>query len=210
MSINFYGTIHYAYASRGWFGIIAVQSDGRALLRHELTFYKKTPDVVALQIHALLREKGIPRLVDCIAQPEIFPKTKTARGETVSETFRARGLNLTPGDKDRVNGWARIRAWLDVREFRDEDREVPLVYQAPSLQVHRDCAYFLDTFLTLVSDKDHADDIAETPDEFPACALRYWVMARPLPPTKIVKKLPEGAIGHEIDEIRRGLRRRAV
>jgi hypothetical protein len=205
--IHWYGCMHWAYAARGWMGIVAVQSDGRALLRHELTFFRKTPDVAAKEILAFLKARGIARLVDCVAQPEIFPKTKQARGETVSETFRARGLHMTAGDKDRVNGWARIRAWLDVRQFRDDDREVPLVYDAPSLQVHADCVFFLDTFLTLVSDKTHPDDIEETPDEYPAAALRYWVMARPLPPTKIVKTLPPDAIGHEIDAIRRGLRR---
>jgi len=205
--IHWYGAMHWAYAARGWMGFIAVQSDGRAMLRWELTFYKKTPDVAAREIHAFMKDKGITRLIDCIAQPELFPKTKTARGETVSETFRARGLHMTAGDKDRPNGWARIRAWLDVREFRDEDREVPLVFEAPSITFHADCRYFLDTFLTLVSDKDHPDDIDATTDEYPACAIRYWVMARPLPPTRIVKTLPEGAIGHEIDALRRGLRR---
>jgi len=204
--IHHYGALHWSYAARGWMGFIAVQTDGRAVLRHELTFYKTTPDVAATRIHAFLKEKGIPRLIDVIAQPEIFPKTKTSRGETVSETFRARGLHMTPGDKDRVNGWARIRAWLDVRTFRDDDREVPRIFDAPSLQVHADCVYFLDTFLTLVSDAKQPDDIDSTTDEYPAAALRYWVMARPLPPTKIVKTLPPDAIGHEIDAIRRGLR----
>lgn len=206
--INWYGALFWSYSARGWMGFIAIRTDGRALLRHELTFLKKTPQVAAREILAFQQKQGILRLVDCIAQPEIFPLTKKSRGETVSETFRACGINMTPGDKDRVNGWSRTRAWLDVREFRDDDREVPLVYSAASLQVHRDCRYFLDTFLTLVSDKDHPDDIESTTDEYPACALRYWVMARPLPPTKIIKTLPEGAIGHEINEIRRGLRRR--
>jgi hypothetical protein len=205
--VHWYGAMHWAYAARGWMGFLAVQSDGRALLRHELTFFRRTPDVAAKEIHAFLKAKGIPRLIDVIGQPEIFPKTKQSRGETVSETFRARGIQMTPGDKDRVNGWARIRAWLDVRTFRDEDREVPLIFDAPSLQVHADCTYFLDTFLTLVSDKTHPDDIEETTDEYPAAGLRYWVMARPLPPTKIVKTLPPDAIGHEINAIRRGLRR---
>lgn len=206
--VNWYAALHWSYAARGWMGFIAVQSDGRALLRHELTFFRKTPDVAAREIHAFLQAQGIAKIIDCIAQPEIFPKTKQSRGETVSETFRAKGIQMTPGDKDRINGWARIRSWLDVRQFRDEDREVPLVYDAPSLQVHADCRYFLDTFLTLVSDKTKPDDIEETTDEFPAAALRYWVMARPLPPTRIVKTLPPDAIGHEINEIRRGLRSR--
>jgi hypothetical protein len=205
--VHWYGAMHWAYAARGWLGLVAVQTDGRALLRHEMTFFRKTPDVAAKEIHAFLKTKGIPRLIDVIGQPEIFPKTKQARGETVSETFRARGIQMTAGDKDRVNGWARIRAWLDVRQFRDDDREVPLIYNAPSLQVHADCSYFLETFLTLVSDKAHPDDIEETTDEYPAAALRYFVMARPLPPTKIVKTLPPDAIGHEIEALRRGLRR---
>jgi hypothetical protein len=205
--VAWYGAIFWSYSAKGWMGFIAVQTDGRAMLRHELLFYKQTPATAAGRIHAFMKEKGIPRLVDCIAQPEIFPKTKQARGETVSETFRAHGIHMTPGDKDRVNGWARFRAWLDVRTFRDDDREVPLVYDAPSLQVHADCVYFLDTALTLVSDKNHPDDIEETTDEYPASAVRFWVMSRPLPPQKIVKTLPPGAIGHEIDAIRRGLRR---
>ena len=206
--IHFYGGLHWAYAARAWLGIFAMQTDGRAMLRHELTFYRQTPESAAKQILAFLKAHGIPRLVDCVAQPEIFPKTKQSRGETVSETFRACGLILSPGDKDRVNGWARIRSWLDVREFRDDDREVPRVYEAPSLTFHTSCAYFLDTFLTLVSDKKKPDDIEETTDEYPANGLRYFVMSRPLPPTRIVRQLPEDAIGHEVEAIRRSLRRR--
>lgn len=206
--IQWYGGLHWAYAARAWLGLFAMQSDGRAMLRYELTFFRQTPEVATKQILAFLKAHGIPRLVDCVAQPEIFPKSKFARGETVSETFRARGLQLSPGDKDRVNGWARIRSWLDVREFRDENGEVPRVYEAPSLTFHTSCTYFLDTFLTLVSDRKKPDDVEESPDEFPANGLRYFVMSRPLPPTQIVRTLPEGAIGHEIDAIRRSLRRR--
>lgn len=206
--IQWYGGLHWAYAARAWLGLFAMQSDGRALLRHELTFFRQTPEVAAKVMTAFLKTHGIPRLVDTIAQPEIFPKNKQARGETVSETFRTHGIYLSPGDKDRVNGWARIRSWLDVREFRDDSGEVPKKYAAASLTIHASCTYFLDTFLTLVSDRKKPDDVEECTDEFPANGLRYFVMSRPLPPTQIVKRLPEGAIGHEIEELRRAARRR--
>lgn len=206
--VQWYAGMHWAYAARAWIGFFAMQSDGRAMLRHELTFIRTTPEVAAREILEFLRVRGIPRLIDCVAQPSIFPAGPKARGETVSETFRARGIYLSPGDKDRVNGWARIRSWLAVREFRDDDHEVPKIYAAPSLTIHPSCTYFLDTFLTLISDKTNQDDVEETPDEFPANGLRYFVMSRPLPPTQIVRQLPEDAIGHEIDAIRRSLRRR--
>ena len=59
----------------------------------------------------------------------------------------------------------------------------------------------------LLSDKNVPDDIEHTPDMYPANGLRYFVMARPLPATTIARQLPPDAIGHEIDELRRGLRR---
>jgi hypothetical protein len=206
MIVNWYGGLHWTYVERAWLGYFAMREDGRVILRYEQTWYKKTPKTAAADIQRFMREKGIPKLLDCVAQPDLFPKNPHARGETVSETFRTHGIVLTPGDDDRVNGWARIRSWMEIRTFSDEDKEVPVKFDAPSITFHPDCPYFLDTFLTLISDKKIADDIEDTPDMYPANGLRYFVMARPLPPTKIVRQLPPDAIGHEIDALRRGLR----
>ncbi len=137
-----------------------------------------------------------------VADPKLFPKPN-ARGETVSETFQRAGVPMIHGDPDAINGWTRLRSWM--QPIPQKDGTV-----APSLLVHPDCALFLRTVPTLIADAKNADDIEDTPDANPAKGARYFVMSRPMPSKDEPVTLPDGAIGHSLRALRAELEAESV
>jgi hypothetical protein len=200
------GGFAWSYTDTAWLGFFYTMRDGRVLLRHEMTWVGVTPEEAAPQIakkiHALtLRSDGEPiaRFSYISADPKMFPKNTKSRGETVAETFQRGGVPLTRGDEDRINGWSRVRSWLQPMLREDGTR-------TPSLVIHPDCGHILRTLPTLISDPKNADDIWESPDELPASGLRYYVMSRPMPTREQEVELPPGAIGHDLRKAREDAR----
>ena len=181
--------MRWSQSATAWLGFFAAMTDGRVMLRHELTFIGESPEMVAPQIVAACAEWKI-QVPIVLAQPEIFP-APDGHGETISETFRRHGVPMRAADDDRINGWSRVRSWLQPRRHGDQLQ--------PSLVIHDDCLYFRRIFPTLVQDPKEPDDVLETPDEYPATALRFYLMSRPLPATVDTKPEPgPGTWGHAL------------
>jgi hypothetical protein len=191
--VKWVGGMHWSESSRAWLGFFRTLTDGRVLCRHEMTWLRATPENAARDIKAFCRERTIA-LSFVVAQPALFP-TKQSRGETVSETFSRNGVPMVKGDSDRINGWSRMRSWLHPKPMADGT-------ESPSLLIHADCTYLLRTLPVLVMNSDNPDDVDETPEEFPANGVRYFVMSRPMPNKTTPAELPEGAIGHELRSLR--------
>lgn len=187
------GGMYWSGSAKGWLGYFATMADGRVLCRHEQTFTRVTPEDAAKQIKSFCASKGV-ELKYVIAQPGLFP-SKDARGETVSETFTRNGVPMVKGDDDRINGFSRVRSWL--QPIKQQDGHV-----APSLLIHADCQYLLRTLPTLISSPTDPDDVDESPEEFPTNGVRFFVMSRPMPTHAEPPDLPEGAIGHELRTLR--------
>ena len=91
-------------------------------------------------------------------------------GEHMQETFARHGVALVQANKDRVNGWQRVRAWLATAP---DGR--------PWLTVHPRCAYLIRTLPALQQDATDPEIVDTDGDDHAADALRYAVMARPAP-----------------------------
>lgn len=161
--------MHWSYGQKAWLGFVASLSNGHALLRHELTWKGVPPERAALDIRRALVQWAIEDLNYVAAQPGIFPVEKS-RGETVSETFIRAGIPLLQGDGDELNGFSRVRSWLEVQDDG-----------LPGLLVHPDCKHFLRTFPTIIENSTKPDHIEDTPDANPARGLAYYCMSRPMP-----------------------------
>jgi hypothetical protein len=173
--------------------------DGRYLLRHELTWLHKAPEIAAADITRFVKAQKID-LQYVAANPDLWPK-KGKSGQTVCETFQRAGVPMVKGSDDRINAWARLRSLIAERQW--VDRTVPSGFIAsPSLLIHPDCKYFLRTFPTLVSDQTNPDDVQESTDEYPALGASYWAMTRPAPEAEPEPELPPGAIGHDLRKLR--------
>lgn len=197
--MTYSGGLYWSYNAKAWLGIFAHMRDGRALMRHELAWIRTPPELAAAELKAFLKAKNI-ELAYVAANPELWPKKKQS-GQTVSETFQRAGVPMLKGSDDRINGWARIRSLLMVRDWPDLEKPSQKV-SSPGLIVHPDCAFFLRTFPTLISQTSNPDDVEETTDEYPANGLRFWAMTRPMPESNPEPELPPGAIGHDIRKLR--------
>ena len=160
------GGLRWIMSERAWLGVFEAQPNGRILCRHELTWRGITPERAAEAIKSL-------KLSYVVAQADIFPKLQE-RGETVSETFQRCGVPMRKGSADRLALWSRLRSWLAVRKWADGT-------EGPGLLLHADCKFLIRTLPTLVESDTEPDDVAETPDEYPAMGVALYVMARPTP-----------------------------
>ena len=183
MSTQWSGGLLWSFSSKGIIVLIAPMRDGRMLLRHELVFTGLSPEELAPIYRAKLREWQIASVSSLSADPEIFPKAH-ARGETVSESLRRLRLPVRKGDPDRLAGWMRLRAWLQLLPRQGSPR------LTPSLIVHPDCVYTIRTLPVLVQDPANLDDVSAQIEEYPARALALWAMSRPAPLAEPVKPPP--------------------
>ncbi len=188
--IQIAGALRWSYGARAWFGDFRVLDDGRIWLRHELTWFNQPPEVAARDIISAQTEWKAP-FDYIVANPEIFPKADEY-GETISETFRRAGVPIRRGTDDRVAAFSRLRSWLSTPHGDGQ-----------SFLVHPSCSYFLRTIPTLLAAKTNPDDVESVPEEYPALAAALFVMSRPMPGDEDTPLYPEGAIGYDVDEMRR-------
>ncbi len=196
--------MRWSHTEIGWMGFFRSLADGRVYLRHEITFKGLSPERAAKDITSKMREWKIERLTYIAAQPELWPKAGET-GETVRETFSRAGLPMLRGSGDRRNRWSRLRSWLDMREWKtgETDRDgKPTTFQSPSLLIHPECVRLIRTLPTLVADTSDPDDVDETPEEYPAAGVSFYAMSRPLPFQAEGPILPDGAVGHLVNEMR--------
>jgi hypothetical protein len=103
------------------------------------------------------------------------PSMGEARGhesvETTLDTFKKHGVPAEKADNDRVNGWARVRAWLRSRPDGQ-----------PFLRIHPRCTYLARTFGAVVMDEQQPEDIDTDGPDHALDALRYVIAARPQAP----------------------------
>jgi hypothetical protein len=192
--------LRWAFGARAWFGLFASMSDGRLLLRHELTWIRVTEKQAATEIIAAVSSWNIPNLRGgIIANHDLWPESGKAQGESRAETFGRFGVALSRGSKDRVNNFARLRAWLADSEWKDADG---VSFTSPGLLIHPDCRYFLKTLPVLVSDSLNVDDISECAEEYPAVGASLYLMSRPLPSVEVPKPEPgPGTWGHALAHV---------
>ena len=178
--------LDWGYSKPGWCGWLACLPDGRVYLAWEYLFRQTIASEVAREIKrrtdALIGTSG--RIRYTVADTAMWtPDGQT--GESIAETFARAGVPLIQADKDRINGWQRLRAWL---------RDAP--DGKPWLMVSPDCAYAIRTIPSLVMDTHKPEDVDSDGEDHCGDALRYFVMSRPSPTaTPRDQALKPGSVG---------------
>jgi hypothetical protein len=180
--------MYWSYAAPAWCGLIAMLSDGRAIVRHEFSWRQTVETKAAAELSAFLKAKKIT-LTALVAQPHIFPQPKQI-GPSVSEGWRG-PWSLYRGHDDLTAGWHRLHAWLN-----DDD-------DLPQLVIHESCTRLIKTLPTLVASKTHPDALDIGPEMYPVWGLANWAMSRPTPGWKPEPEIPEGCLHRELEDIRR-------
>jgi hypothetical protein len=197
---TYHGAMFWSYSDEAWLGLFApIKHDHRWVLRHELTFHRQIPELAALEILKFCARRSIA-LSSVLIQPSLFPKPEEY-GQTVSETFARAHIPVRKGSSDQEAAMSRIRSWLTPMPQLDGTT-------SPTLIIHPDCEVIIRAMPAVEQHKDHPEDIQVTPEVYPVLALGFFAMSRPMPPTPSVEHLPPGAIGHDVEELRRKAGRR--
>jgi hypothetical protein len=176
----------WGYVKAGYLGWVVQTPEGHAYLEDEYVPVRVSPFEQGLEVARRCKDRRLKRISYLVYDWQMeTPQSDT--GETILETF-CRGLRkggvsvgTRKADKDRLNGWPRLRSWL---------REAP--DGRPWLSVSPSCKYAARTMPALVSDDTHPEDVDTHGEDHAADALRYWAMSRPAPGSLsgVVKEKP--------------------
>jgi phage terminase large subunit len=201
--------LDWGYASEGVCLWAVVLPSGQLLIEDEYVFNgprrgKQVAAEVATMIADRTRTRGLARIKGTYADPAMFANTGHV-GETIAETFQRHGVPLTEANNERVNGWAKLRAWL--RCMPSGRAETP---NQPWLLIHPRCAYLIRTIPQMRMDATKPEDLeTDSPDHALDC-LRYTIAGRPTPTVTVASTdFPIGTAGWIRDQILNGSRRRS-
>lgn len=97
-------------------------------------------------------------------------------GESISDTYAARGLYCEQASKNRLNGKDRVHAWLKVYESEKTGK-------ISKLKVFDTCRHLIRTMPSLPVDIRNPEDVDTDAEDHAYDALRYGLMSRPDPRT---------------------------
>jgi hypothetical protein len=164
--------------------------DGHLYIEDEYVFNGKHRDryiakEVAEQIVQRNRKYGLQvRKTWC--DPKMGERTGHESVETVMSTFAKHGVPCVMGERDRENGWARLRAWL--RNHPDG---------TPFLRINRErCPYLIRTFSELSVDDHNDHDLDTDGPDHATDALRFLVSGLKAPVEESARLvLPPESVG---------------
>lgn len=191
--------LDWGYGNPGvclWATLGAGPLEGHLYIRHEYVFQRTLASEVAKECARRTLAMGIPRVLYCVADPDIFNK-KGHVGEDIPQTFARYKFPLRRADNQRVIGWQRVRHWLNIAPDG-----------LPWLLIDPSCAYLIRTLIGVVNDKQKPEDIDPDSDDHPLDALRYGLMShRPPLEATVEPPPPPGSAGALIAQAMLGRRR---
>lgn len=184
-----YCGLDWGYQSEGVCLWVVHHPDGFLDVEDEYIFNgprrdKQIAREVAQEIVRRNQARGI-KVRRTFADPSMGEQRGHESSETYLDTFKKHGVPCERADNDRVNGWARVRAWLRHRPDG-----------LPFLRVHPNCVYLKRTFGELVMDEQEPEDLDSDGEDHALDALRYVITGRPAAPdTPVQPEYPRGSIG---------------
>lgn len=158
--------VDWGYVKPGICLWIVLTPEGKAYVEDEYLFTRTSDKDVAKEIVRRTKERGI-KIRYTVGDTQMWTPDQST-GEPISEVFARSGVPMQQADKDRVNGWQRLRGWL-----KDAPDGIPW------MQVSPECRYTARTIPALVSDDHKPEDVDSDGEDHAADALRYFAMSRP-------------------------------
>lgn len=110
------------------------------------------------------------RIEYTVGDPSSFWVKNPDTGVPRYETFQINGIGMLPANNDRIQGWSRVREYLQVREMEGR--------QKAWLHISKECTNLIRTLPALVHDDLKHEDVADGSEDHPPDALRYGCMSR--------------------------------
>ncbi len=155
----------------GWWALV----DGHAIREAEYVFTRTTAFRVGEEIARRTKDRGLTRVKYLVYDTAMeIPDNDSGEStiETVRRGMRKGGLSIATvqADKDRVNGWQRLRHWFGLAPDG-----TPWMRSTPA------CPYFNRTIPSLVSSETKPEDVDTDGEDHAADEARYFAMSRPMP-----------------------------
>ena len=189
----------WGYVKPGWIGWFVLLPDGGAYLEDEYVPTRVNAFKQGEEIARRCVERSLERMRYLVYDYQMeTPQAET--GETIIETLmrglKKGGVSLTTlkADKNRENGWPRMRAWLAA---------APETH--PWLRVSPQCPYAIRTIPAMVSDETKPEDLDSDGEDHACDAIRYFCMSRPYPAQTALTLPPvfaPGTMGHLRQSVR--------
>jgi hypothetical protein len=201
------GGMDYGYdPNPAWVGLLAYDEHGLAIGYREFVMLKTAPSAIAERLHTELpfeSEHGLVIYHDpsmAVKNPESGIGIAATINERLAELHSQ--ISLVPANNDRLNGWARVHGWLDVRRKRPDGTVGPylrLMQHDPT--TNAGMPYLIETLPAMVFDDSpgRVGDLKKANGYFGdhGCdGLRYAMMARE--PLSAVPEEVRGATPHHL------------
>jgi hypothetical protein len=186
---------------------IAVDRQGFAYVYRE----KVQRKLLSREQARLVKEMTEGEQIDySVGDTSFWNRSKVDTNISPAEVFASEGVPLIPANKERVNGWKRLRDWLHPIEVTD-----PVTgqkYTTARLRVFSTCIRTIEAIPAMIHDEKNPEDVAEHELDHIPDALRYWAMSRPAPAKPEPPKHPtqEEMIKRHIDKLDRMAKRKKV
>lgn len=180
----------WGFVKPGIVGWWVLTPEGHLYREQEYVFSRTTAFEVGQAIARRCQEAGLSKIRYLVFDTAMeIPQNDTGEAtiETVRRGMRAQGLSIAtrPADKDRINGWQRLRHWFRLAPDGQ-----------PWLQSSPECAYFNRTIPSLVSDDTRPEDVNTDGEDHAGDESRYVAMSMPLPgAVRMVPPVIEGTWG---------------
>lgn len=106
-----------------------------------------------------------------VGDPNSFWVKNPQTGVERWETYAINGINIIKADNQRVNGWGRVREYLQPRDIGGARRE-------SWLQISKECSNLIRTLPALVHDDHRVEDVLDGMEDHAPDALRYGLQSR--------------------------------
>lgn len=172
----------------------ALLPDGAMHIKALQRRQRNTIERLCRDIRTQTRELGIKSIRYTVADKySMGERTSDDSDETRADTFRRYGVPVTTTNQNRETGWTRVH---DFFGLRPDGR--------PWLTIDPSCTYLIGALSAAVADKTKHEDIEPFKADHPLDALRIGAMTRAAPKPFDKLPLPKNAVGHLLEEVRRG------
>jgi phage terminase large subunit len=178
-------SIDWGYVKPGAVGWYVLLPDGHVFKEAEWIFQREQAPDVARKVAKHREEHGLTN-VRYVGDTQMWIPGQQEKSESIAETFARYGVSLAQANKDRINGWVRLRAWF---------REAP--DGRPWLSISERCVYTARTVPAMVMDEHKPEDLDTESEDHAVDEMRYFAMSRPNPSdsARIVIAPKPGTVG---------------
>lgn len=153
-----------------WF---AVGPDNHIYVYREFYRNRLTDGEYAEQIRSMSKydDGADERIVYTVGDPSSFAVKLPDTGKTRFETFAHNGVPVIPADNGRLEGWSRVREYLEPREYQGG--------LSAWVHISEACPNLIRTLPALVHHDRIVEDIADGMEDHAPDTFRYGLRSRP-------------------------------